>query len=399
MIISSIRAWFAGTSSALIRLDIEHNKGLHGTLSRPNFSYARDNLNESFARRHIESIERAPRIGTIDGFVELLDAGEPVVLYFDLERLPPMRGSSIGLEINPRHRGAVSLNALTKNSKQEVLKVLGLEPLAYPHLDQEWRYEEETRLLVELRLALDALMNNATVAEVSARIARLHKLSQADAWETFKQALWQADNSIPYSKRLETFARGADIVIQSIYRVVHQEYPEMAEIALAAYGSYGKAEAGRYSDLDLFVLYREGHKAEPPAHLRAAIEAFGELFTDVFDFSNRVQHVVQDSLDANIHELPKGDADDYRRLLTRRFVTGNERLFIEAQKVFEQNLRENGMLVLRRLIQERNNGYVSSKNMWLLDPKQGLGRQPGMGLDPLDRRRLSRATTAGAARG
>jgi hypothetical protein len=67
--------------------------------------------------------------------------GDPVVLTFDLERLPPMRAESFGLEAKTKDRVPVPLNALTPASKQEVRALAGIgldNAEAFPELDHEW---------------------------------------------------------------------------------------------------------------------------------------------------------------------------------------------------------------------------------------------------------------------
>ena len=135
-----------GIATELVRVDLDYNAALMGIKNAPHFTFFYNRINERWARKTAKDIHEAEgryEAITLRGPVTVSEAGEPVILNFDLERLMPIRIMGLGLELAPRHQGPVALNALTSESKRTLVEKLALETEVYPELDLEWRIAQE----------------------------------------------------------------------------------------------------------------------------------------------------------------------------------------------------------------------------------------------------------------
>ncbi|GEM_PF-4956872 len=126
-----------GISTHLMDIYLDQYQGwMRGnTQERPKFTLYRNQMNGMYAE-----IAKS-RVG-----------GEPLFLSFDIERLPVMEilPASIQIEVQPRENIPVSLNALTPESKREAVLRLGINPVNYGYLDNEWhsaKRESERELM------------------------------------------------------------------------------------------------------------------------------------------------------------------------------------------------------------------------------------------------------------
>ena len=141
--------------------------------------------------------------------------------------------------------------------------------------------------------------------------AQLHTLQ-----ESLAVRYWQND---PIEKLMLDLSDGIDAIITKLF---HHQFAETDKVALFAVGGYGRQELHPGSDIDLLVL------APKPLKHKRQIELF---LQSVFDLNVEVGHSVRDV--KSCRNEAKLDITVATALFERRFITGNEALIPDLDKV------------------------------------------------------------------
>jgi len=139
------------------------------------------------------------------------------------------------------------------------------------------------------------------------------------------------------------------------------------KVALVAHGGYGRRDVAPYSDVDLMILYAED--ARP--HVIPLAE---RLTRDIFDAGLDLGQSVRSPLEACV--LAVGDAATWTSLVEARLLTGNQALFDEFKKMFEQTSRRRVRKLLPEIEKARGAERAQfGETVYLLEPN--IKRSPG----------------------
>ncbi len=139
-------------------------------------------------------------------------------------------------------------------------------------------------------------------------------------------------------------------------------------IALVAVGGYGRGELAPFSDVDLLFLVPE----QPPARTEKIVEYVLYL---LWDLGLKVGHATR-SVDESLRRA-KADQTILTTLLESRYICGDEGLYADLKKRFQEKiLGSGGLAYVKAKLTERNERHVHlGDSRYVLEPnvKDGKG--------------------------
>ena len=178
-----------------------------------------------------------------------------------------------------------------------------------------------------------------------------------DKYRQEKQALWSNISNIAANGRglKPTLVRLAKLADKLLIQLWNQAGFEQGE-ALIAVGGYGRGELFPSSDVDVLVMLPNSVIAENSPELKAQLESFiGSCWDSGLEIGSSVR-----TLSDCIEESEK-DITVKTSLLESRLITGNEMLYQQFQKLYQDFLDPHAFFVAKTLeLNQRHNKFENT---------------------------------------
>ena len=178
-----------------------------------------------------------------------------------------------------------------------------------------------------------------------------------DKYRLEKQALWSNISNIAANGRglKPTLVRLAKLADKLLIQLWNQAGFEQGE-ALIAVGGYGRGELFPSSDVDVLVMLPNSVIAENSPELKAKLESFiGSCWDSGLEIGSSVR-----TLSDCIEESEK-DITVKTSLLESRLITGNEMLYQQFQKLYQDFLDPHAFFVAKTLeLNQRHNKFENT---------------------------------------
>jgi len=205
-------------------------------------------------------------------------------------------------------------------------------------------------------------------SELSPLEGRVDILAKVRPWLTEKKHLLKQEflSSGDALHLLAAHAKVMDALIVTLFRLARKETP--SALAVIAVGGYGRQELFPYSDIDLFFLHDDKNAQEAEAIAAYILYILWDLGLTVGQSHRSLQETLT---------LARIDITVRTNLLDARFLTGDEALFGQFQKHFQQEIvTDSAAEFIEKKLAERDQRHKRfGDSRYVLEPniKEGKG--------------------------
>ncbi len=200
-----------------------------------------------------------------------------------------------------------------------------------------------------------------------------------------KGSIWKEGSQEETPDKMRIYNETLDWLVNEIYSRMSENHPVLSRAALLKTGSYGRGRAAYRSDVDLMLVAPDRFKAEPgkenaeQIEMNRALESFSDFVKDAFAAFMLIMNpkmIAKQFEDYSAVGSSETELKIFKETCTKyisaKFFAGDDKFYNDTIKpLVYGKLRQKADIIIKQLILERNNRYMSDK--WHETYKFGLG--------------------------